>query len=142
MYLCQQVVDVVVVEIYVIDDCVGLWQVEQVWFGIVWLWLWSDGVDFDEVEIELVEFVDGVVVFVQVCGQFYWVGKFQVQYRDWQIGWFGCQQVVQVQVVVGFDQVDGQFVGGFWGQFEQQLVGQGVYGWVLVGRMKGVDYSC
>ncbi|SVJ78053.1 Uncharacterised protein [Klebsiella pneumoniae] len=137
----QQVVDAVVVETHAIDDRVGLRQAEQARPGIARLRSRSDGADLDEAETELAEPVDGVAVLVQARGQPHRVGKLQAQHRDRQTGRLGRQQAVQAQAAAGPDQVDGQFVGGFRGQFEQQLAGQGVHGRVSVGRMKGADYS-
>lgn len=56
---------------------------------IVGLWVWCDGVDFDEVEVECCEVVDGCVIFVEVGCEVDWIVECEFYYGVWCVGYVG-----------------------------------------------------
>ncbi|MNS63971.1 hypothetical protein D3C72_970820 [compost metagenome] len=121
-------IDTEVVEAHAIDDRLGFRQTEQARLGVARLRTRGDGADFDKTETQLGESVDGRAVLVQTGGQAHRVRELQAHdiHRHFRRGL--AQQAVEPKTPARADQVQGQIVGGFRGEFEQQLTGQGVHG--------------
>ncbi|MNF30918.1 hypothetical protein D3C84_116680 [compost metagenome] len=124
----QQVIDAEVVEPHAIDDRLGFRQTEQAWLRVARLRTRRDGADFDKTETQLGETIDGRAVLVQAGGQPHRIREVQAHDIHRRLRRGLAQQAVEPKTPARADQVQGQIVGGFRGEFEQQLTGQGVHG--------------
>ncbi|MNN53154.1 hypothetical protein D3C81_1678910 [compost metagenome] len=126
-------VDAMIVEAHAVDDRRRLGQTEQPRLRITRLRARRDGTDLDETEAQLGKAIDGVAVLVQAGGQADRIGEVQSHHRHRQAGRRLVEQAIQAETAAGTDQVDGQFVGSFRGQLEQELAGQAIHGRASVG---------
>ena len=136
----DQVIDAVIVEAHAVDDRGGLRQAEDARLGVARLRTRGNGADLDETEAQLGEAINGIAVLVQAGRQSHGIGELQAHHLHRQAPGRLRQQAIEAQAAAGTDQVDGQFMGGFRGELEQELAGQAVHGRASVGKM-GRYYS-
>ena len=121
-------IDPQVVKAHAIDDRLRFRQAKNTRFGIARLWPRSDRADFDKTKTQLREPVDGRPIFIQTCGQTDRVREVEAHHRHRQLGGRLAQQTVEPQTATRTDQVQGQVMRGFRGEFEEQLAGQVIHG--------------
>jgi len=135
----QQMINPKVVKPHAVDDCLRFRQSENAWLGIAWLRARRHRADLDKSKTQLCKTINGCTVFVQTCGQPDRVRKIEPHDLHWQPCRRLAQQTVEPKTAARTDQVQGQIVRGFRGEFEEQLAGQVIHG--LIG-LNGVLEEC